>query len=136
VTGAGTQGATGTGTQGTTGAQGTTGNQGTSGTSGSQSNITVTAASTPVLNALGVSGFQLTLTGNNTSSTFTNGTAGSTYTFKIIQGSGAYIFTWPSTFNGGIILSDTALLSGEVITQSFYFDGTNGWAVTPGMVYP
>jgi hypothetical protein len=98
---------------------------------------TVSFSATPIFNATGYSGFKITLTGNVTSSTFTNGTAGSLYTFEITQdGTGGRTFVWPANFKGGASVTDQAAGSNETIAQLFYFDGSNALAVGPGMVTP
>jgi hypothetical protein len=98
---------------------------------------TVSFSATPIFNATGYSGFKITRTGNVTSSTFTNGTAGSLYTFEITQdGTGGRTFVWPANFKGGASVTDQAAGSNETIAQLFYFDGSNALAVGPGMVTP
>lgn len=131
----GIQGAT--GYTGYTGPLGSTGYTGYTGPAGSPSQDTVSFSSTPTFNAAGVTGFKLTLSGNVTSSTFSNGIAGSIYTFELVQnGTGGYTFVWPTNVLGGMTLSGAALLANETTVQCFYFDGTNAYALGPGMVNP
>src|SRR5262249_50755941 len=56
--------------------------------------VTVAFSATPSFDASAGSSFQMTLTGNVTFSTFSNGKAGQTYTFILKQdGSGGHTFT-------------------------------------------
>src|ERR1700676_4375464 len=58
-------------------------------------------SATPVFNSLVASSFQITLTGNVTSSTVSNPTAGQEITFIITQdGTGGRTFAWPADFRG------------------------------------
>lgn len=131
----GSTGATGaTGSNGVTGATGPsggpTGPTGATGAAGGAAQSTVSFSATPIFNATGYTGFQITLTGNVTSSTFINGVAGQTYTWKIIQnGTRGWTFAWPTNILGGTELFEAGLSANEVIIQAFYFDGTNGYPV-------
>jgi hypothetical protein len=87
--------------------------------------VTVPFSATPVFNASLGTSFLMTLTGNVTSSTFTNGVKGQIYVFEII-GNGSATFAWPSTFYNAPIVNPAG---GIQTTQAFYFDGTSGWAL-------
>jgi hypothetical protein len=71
---------------------------------------TVTYSATPVFNASLGGAFNLTLTGNVTSSTFTNGLSGPVLvSFRIIQdGTGGRTFVWPSNVRNGGVISPAA----------------------------
>ncbi len=76
--------------------------------------------------------FKITLIGNVTASTFT-GVAGY-YTFVILQdGAGGHTFAWPGSFVNAAAPSPVA--SGS-LSQVFFWDGANGYALSPGMVFP
>lgn len=93
---------------------------------------TVSFSATPVYNlALGCTQ-TITLTNNVTSSTATNPQSGVTYTFIICQnGSGNFTHVWPTSFLGAMTIGLTA---SECSTQAFVYNGTNYYAVTPGVV--
>ncbi|HEV2305494.1 MAG TPA: hypothetical protein VGR93_08245, partial [Candidatus Acidoferrales bacterium] len=77
--------------------------------------------------------FEITLTGNVTSSTLTNVQPGQWLAFIICQGGsgGPWTFAWPSNvFGGGTIGS----VGGNCSTQTFYASGSNAWAVAPMMM--
>lgn len=84
---------------------------------------TVAFSATPTFNgALGTS-FFITLTGNVTSSTFSNGVKGQLYTFVISQdGVGGRTFVWPTNVKQPGVPDPTISI---VNTQTFIFDGTN-----------
>ncbi len=74
--------------------------------------------------------FELTLTGNVTSSSLINVQPGQWLAFIICQGGagGPWTFAWPSNiFGGGTIGS----VGGNCSTQAFYASGSNAWAVGP-----
>lgn len=76
--------------------------------------------------------FELTLTGNVTSSSLINVQPGQWLAFIICQGGtgGPWAFAWPSNvFGGGAIGS----AGGNCSTQAFYASGSNAWAVGPMM---
>lgn len=80
----------------------------------------------------GATAYEVTLTTNVTLSTFA-GSAGY-YVFVVIQdGFGSHTFSWPATFVNAATVSPTALGS---LTQVFFWDGTKGYAIAPGMVFP
>ncbi len=71
--------------------------------------ITIPFSATPSFNAAVASGFNLTLSGNVTASTFINGPSGGPLiTFRIIQdGSGGHPFVWPvNVRNAGVLSLD------------------------------
>jgi len=73
----------------------------------------------------------MTLTGNVTSSSVTNPTAGATITFAITQdGTGNHTFTWPTNFKGASAIAPEANM---VSVQSFIYAGTTWRAIAPGM---
>lgn len=109
-----------------------------SGNVGEPTQTVVPFSTTPTFTAT-TSGcsFQITLTDDVSSSTFTNGIAGQIYTFEIIQDEvGGWLFAWASNINGGMDIEDDAGLPGAVSVQAFLYDGTNLQALTPGMVNP
>jgi hypothetical protein len=74
--------------------------------------------------------FLMTLTGNVTSSSVTNPTAGQTITFVITQdGTGGRTFAWPPNFKGASAIAPDA---SSVSVQSFVYDGTNFRAIGAG----
>lgn len=96
---------------------------------------TVTFSNSPTFDASQGNSFKITLTGNVTSSTLSNAIAGQFITFEIIQdSSGNHTFIWPANVVGGINFADSVLNANAVIIQTFYFDGTNAYAIAPGMV--
>lgn len=95
----------------------------------------VTFSNSPTFDASLGNNFKITLTGNVTSSVLSNALAGQIITFQIIQdGSGNHTFIWPPNVVGGINFADVVLSPNTIVVQSFYFDGTNAYALTPGMV--
>jgi hypothetical protein len=96
---------------------------------------TVTFSATPTFTAATFSAFKLTLTGNVTSSTLSGATAGQTLVFEIIQDATAgRTFVWPTNVKGGMDVFNAGGLTNQVATQLFYYDGTNAYALTSGMV--
>lgn len=68
--------------------------------------VPVTFSATPIFNATLGQAFKLTLSGNVSSSTFTNGTTGpSTIVFRFLQdATGGWTFAWPANVrNGGVV---------------------------------
>lgn len=75
---------------------------------------------------------KVTLIGNVTSGTFA-GVPGIVI-FQITQdATGSRTFAWPTSFKQPQPVSSAA---SSVFTQMFYYDGTNGWPVAPGVIYP
>jgi len=75
--------------------------------------------------------FEITLTGNVTSSTVSGAAAGQAATFIICQDStGSRTFTWPAGFKGQMTIGTTA---SKCNTQSFVYDGTSYYATTQGL---
>lgn len=94
---------------------------------------TVSFSSTPTFNA-SLGGVQyLTLTGNVSSSSTSNLTAGQFVTFIIAQnGTGGYTFSWPSNVYGSVSVNTTA---SAVTVQTFISpDGSNLYACSIGQV--
>ena len=74
--------------------------------------------------------FQLTLTGNVTSSSITNALAGQSLSIALTQdGGGGHTFAWPSNvkLSGGSVTLSGANKRDVLI---FYYDGTNWWETT------
>lgn len=79
---------------------------------------------------------QITLAGNVTSSTFNAAgiTSPAFVLMQIIQdGTGGRSFVWPTNFKNAGSPGTTA---GQVTFQLFYWDGTNGYAISVPTVYP
>jgi hypothetical protein len=86
-------------------------------------------SATPVFNGANNNAFIMTLSGNVTSSTFSNGVIGQLYTFVIKQdGTGGRVFTWPANVKGQGTIDPTA---GIANIQQFIWDGTNLLSVNP-----
>jgi hypothetical protein len=89
-------------------------------------------SATPVFDASAGTSFTITLTGNVTSSSVTNPTAGETITFIITQdGTGGRTFVWPANFKGA---SNIGTDANNVSLQSFYYTGSVWRATGPGSV--
>jgi hypothetical protein len=70
----------------------------------------------------------ITLTGNVTSSTLMNATAGQWMTFVVCQdATGSRTFAWPSSVKGGGTVGATA---GKCSVQAFVWDGSAARAMT------
>ena len=92
---------------------------------------TVSFSSTPAFNANAANTFKITLTGNVTSSTLSNAAGGEQIHFIICQdGNGNRTFVWPSNVKGGMTIGSTA---SKCNAQNFIFDGTNAYALSPGV---
>lgn len=90
----------------------------------------VSFSTTPTFSASEAGAFQITLTGNVSSSTLSGATAGQFLLFRVIEdGTGGRTFTWPTNVKGAMAITETA---GAVNQQLFYFDGTNAYPVAPG----
>lgn len=93
--------------------------------------VTTTFSATPVFDASTGNSFKITLTGNVTSSSITNPTAGQIVTFIITQdGTGSHTFAWPANMKGASPISPDA---NSVSVQSFIYDGASWRAVGPGL---
>lgn len=94
--------------------------------------IPVAFGATPVFNA-GLAAFPtftMTLTGNLTSSSVTNATAGQIITFIITQdATGGRTFAWPPNFKDPPAIAPDATL---VSVSAFVYDGTNWRPIGPG----
>lgn len=90
----------------------------------------VTFSATPTFDATGgVQTFKITLTGDVTSSTFSNGVAGSFYTFVVCQDStGNRAFAVPSQMHQ---YTNWMASPSNCVTQTFAYDGTNLNAINP-----
>lgn len=84
-------------------------------------------SATPVFNGANNNSFLMTLSGNVTSSTFSNGVVGQLYTFVLKQdGTGGRVFTWPANVVGAGVIDPTANIRN---VQQFIYDGSNLLAV-------
>ena len=92
----------------------------------------VTFSATPAFAfGSGATTFEITLTGNVTSSTVTAATAGQGATFIICQdATGSRTFTWPAGFKGTMTIGTTA---SKCNAQSFVYDGTSYYAIAAGV---
>lgn len=91
----------------------------------------VTFSATPTFNASLGNTQKITLTGNVTSSTLSNATTGQTINFLICQdATGGRTFVWPTNVKGGMTIGSTL---STCSAQDFIFDGTNAYAVGPGV---
>jgi hypothetical protein len=85
-------------------------------------------STTPVFNGANNLSFLMTLTGNVTGSTFSNGVVGQLYTFVLKQdATGGRVFTWPANVVGNGTIDPTPNISN---VQQFIYDGTNLLAVS------
>ena len=86
-------------------------------------------STTPTFNGAINNAFVMTLSGNVSSSTFSNGVVGQLYTFCIKQDvTGGRVFTWPANVKGAGTIYPTPGISN---VQQFVYDGANLLAVTP-----
>lgn len=91
------------------------------------SRTVVTFSATPVFNAAAASSFDITLTGNVTSSTLTGPGGGQMIVFAITQdGVGGRTFVWPTNVKGAMTI-DPGVNKKSV--QAFWFDGTNAYPI-------
>lgn len=92
---------------------------------------TVTFSATPTFDLSLGNTLKITLTGNVTSSTVSNQTAGQDTTFIICQdGTGSRTFAWPATMRGETTIGSTASLC---TAQTFRSDGTDLFATGAGV---
>ena len=92
---------------------------------------TVSFSATPTFDASLGNTQKITLTGNVTSSTLANASAGEQIHFFVCQdASGGHTFAWPSNLTGGMTVSSAG---STCSAQSFIFDGTNAYALSPGV---
>jgi hypothetical protein len=86
---------------------------------------------TPTFDGGAANTFKITLKGNVTSSRLANVTPGEQLNFIVCQDApGGRTFAWPANVRGG---SAPGTQPGTCSTQSFIFDGTNAFALTPGI---
>ena len=91
--------------------------------------VPFSATPTFTANSATLTPFNLTLTGNVTSSTLSNAVAGQALTFRLCQdGHGNYAFTWPLEVLGGGIVSPIAF---GCSTQQFWYNGTLALPLAP-----
>jgi hypothetical protein len=87
---------------------------------------------TSVFDGAAANTFKITLGGDVASSKLANASAGEQLNFIICQDAhGGHSFAWPSNVKGGTILGTKAA---SCSAQSFIFDGSNAYALTPGVV--
>jgi hypothetical protein len=100
-------------------------------TSCQQTFTPVAFSSTPVFSyGNGVNTFEITLTGNVSSSSVSGAAAGQTANFIICQdATGSRTFTWPSSFHGSMTIGSTA---SKCNAQPFAYDGSAYWALSAG----
>ena len=92
---------------------------------------TVTFSATPTFDGSLGNSFKITLTGNVTSSTFSNAQVGQQISFLICQDStGNRTFVWPANVKGGVTIG--TVLS-TCSAQTFLYDGTNAYALSSGV---
>lgn len=92
---------------------------------------TVSFSATPAFDASLGNTQQITLTDNVTSSTLVNASAGEFLYFIICQdATGGRTFAWPANLKGGMTIGATA---GTCSAQAFIFNGSNAYALTPGV---
>jgi hypothetical protein len=93
---------------------------------------TVTFLATPTFDAALGNTQKITLTGNVTSSTLSNATAGQALDFIICQdATGSRTFVWPTNVKGGVTIGSTLSTCNA---QNFIFDGTNAYALSSGVI--
>jgi len=91
----------------------------------------VTFSSTPTFDANLGNTQKITLTGNVTSSTLSNASAGQSLDFIICQdATGSRTFVWPTNVKGGMTIGSTL---STCSAQNFIFDGTNAYALSAGV---
>jgi hypothetical protein len=90
-----------------------------------------TFSPTPIFSHASGSIQSVLLTGNVTSSTFTNGITAQDVTFHICQdATGSRTFVWPTTFHGTMTIGSTASKCND---QTFWWDGAAAWAKSTGI---
>jgi hypothetical protein len=101
-------------------------------TSCQQSFTPVAFSSTPAFAyGDGVNTFEITLTGNVSSSSVSGAIAGQIANFIVCQdGTGSRTFTWPSSFHGAMTIGSAA---SKCNAQSFAYDGSAYWATSAGV---
>jgi hypothetical protein len=93
---------------------------------------TVSFSTTPAFNAALGNTQKMTLTGNVTSATLSNAVAGQQLHFLICQdATGGRTFTWPTNVKGAMCVGAKP---GSCSAQSFIYDGTTAYALTPGVI--
>lgn len=92
----------------------------------------VSFSATPSFDASIANTFEITLRGDVSHSTLANPTPGEHLVFIVCQDAmGNRRFAWPPNVKGGTIVGSKI---STCSTQSFIFDGTNAYALTPGVV--
>jgi len=94
--------------------------------------VTVVFSSTPAFDASRGNTFKLVLSGAVSASTITSAAAGQQLNFIVCQDStGDHQFVWPRTMRGGMMSQGKA---NSCLVQSFIWDGSAGYATSPGVV--
>jgi hypothetical protein len=92
---------------------------------------TVTFSATPTFDASLGNTQKITLAGNVTASTLSNASAGEQINFIVCQdATGNWTFVWPTNVKGGMTVGSTAATCSA---QPFIFDGSNAYALSPGV---
>ena len=92
---------------------------------------TVTFSATPTFDGAATTVFKITLTGNVTSSTFSNGVAGNIYVLIVCQDStGLRTFVYPTNWKGGVVIGSTL---STCTTQVGVYDGANVLSTSLGL---
>jgi hypothetical protein len=93
---------------------------------------TISFSNNPVFNAGNGNNFKLTLTGDVAGSIVANASAGQVLRFLLCQdATGGRAFAWPTNFKSGMTLGS---LPNTCSLQQFYFDGTDAYALTTGVI--
>lgn len=91
----------------------------------------ISYSETPTFDASIANAFEIMLRGDVRHSTLANATSGEQLIFIVCQDTvGSRRFTWPANVKGGAVVGSKV---GACSTQSFIFDGTNAYALTPGV---
>ena len=115
------------------------GGGGGGGTTASFGYVSTAFSATPTFtpNPVGSCTFHIVLTADVTSSTLNTAgvSAGAQFTFMIVQdGVGNHAFAFPANVFGFIPFIGTS--AGQATIQTFVFDGTNHYSISPGAIYP
>jgi hypothetical protein len=87
----------------------------------------VAYSATPVFDAGTASTFKMTLSGDVSSATLANASAGQMVSFVLCQdAAGNHNFAWPSNVKGGMAVG---LQPNKCSAQAFVYDGTQAWAL-------
>lgn len=93
--------------------------------------VAMTFSATPVFDGSLGNTFEMTLSSNVTSSSFSNFDARFRYVFILKQDvTGGRTFVWPIGFSGAMVIDPTARITN---VQEFVYDGTTLYAVSAGV---